>query len=497
MSLISVSNLTFGYEGSYENIFENASFSIDSDWKLGFVGRNGRGKTTFLKLLMGEYEYSGTIAAAESFEYFPRAIDDEDRIVTEIISEICGGCPEWQIFRELNLLQVDEGVLYRPFSTLSMGERTKCLLAAMFLRPDGFMLIDEPTNHLDSEGRRILGDYLSRKKGFILVSHDRKLLDRAVDHVISINRADIEIIKGNYSVWEENRRLRDNFELAENERLKKDIKRLENAAKQAEKWSDTAESRKIGFDPRRTEKSIGRRSYEGAKAKKAAARSKSFGERARKAAEEKSALLKNIEKTDSLKLAPLEYRSAVICEVKGFKPMFEGTADRLDSVSFEIKRGERISLRGRNGSGKSSVIKAIAGIDIPHIGSVVKGSGVTVSYVPQSSEELRGSLKEYADRYGIDHSLFLTVLRKLDLSRSQFELPMESFSGGQKKKVMIARSLCEKAHLYIWDEPLNFIDVLSRIQIEELLLEYKPTMLFVEHDEVFSEKIADKTVSLY
>ena len=105
-------------------------------------------------------------------------------------------------------------------------------------------------------------------------------------------------------------------------------------------------------------------------------------------------------------------------------------------------------------------------------------------------------MTDYALENSIDESLFKAILRKLDFSREQFEKDISSFSGGQKKKVLIAKSLCEKAHLYIWDEPLNFIDVISRMQIEELLLEYSPTLLFVEHDSEFCKNVATKIVEL-
>ncbi len=100
------------------------------------------------------------------------------------------------------------------------------------------------------------------------------------------------------------------------------------------------------------------------------------------------------------------------------------------------------------------------------------------------------------DGRGIDITLFKTILRKLDFDRVQFEKTMEDYSGGQKKKVLIAASLCEEAHLYVWDEPLNYVDVLSRIQIEELLLAYAPTMIFVEHDAAFCENTATDVVEL-
>ena len=166
MSMITIKNLTFCYEGSYENIFENVSFTIDTDWKLGFTGRNGRGKTTFLNLLMGKYEYQGTISASVRFDYFPFQVDDQSLDTLEIAEGICGA-PLWQIKRELGLLEVPEEALYRSFATLSNGERTKARLAALFLRENCFLLIDEPTNHLDREARETVANYLSGKSGFI------------------------------------------------------------------------------------------------------------------------------------------------------------------------------------------------------------------------------------------------------------------------------------------------------------------------------------------
>ena len=119
---------------------------------------------------------------------------------------------------------------------------------------------------------------------------------------------------------------------------------------------------------------------------------------------------------------------------------------------------------------------------------------MTVSYVDQDTSFLSGSLKKFCETRGLNESLFLAVLRQLDLGREQFVKNMEDFSEGQKKKVLIAASLITPAHLYIWDEPLNFIDVFSRMQIEKLILKYEPTMLLVEHDIRFQEKVGTKKV---
>jgi lincosamide and streptogramin A transport system ATP-binding/permease protein len=291
MSQINVTNLTFAYDGSYDNIFENVSFQLDTDWKLGFIGRNGRGKTTFLNLLMGKYSYRGQISANVNFEYFQFEVPNKEQDTCEIVADILPDCQNWRLLRELNLLQISEEVLYRPFHTLSNGEQTKVLLAALFLKENSFLLIDEPTNHLDMTGRKVVGDYLDSKKGFILVSHDRAVLDNCIDHILSINKTNIEIQKGNFSSWWHNKQLQDSFELAENDKLKRDIKHLQSAAKRTADWSDQAEKRKIGFDPTKTEKNINRRPMEAAKAKKMISRSKSIQARKQTAIEEKSKLL--------------------------------------------------------------------------------------------------------------------------------------------------------------------------------------------------------------
>ncbi|NLO46864.1 MAG: ABC-F type ribosomal protection protein [Clostridiales bacterium] len=488
MSKISISNLTFCYEGSYDNIFENVSFSIDSDWKLGFTGRNGRGKTTFLHLLMGFYTYSGSISSLMDFEYFPFPVSDKSAYTADIIRTICGDAQEWELRRELSLLEVAEDVLFRPFETLSNGEQTKVLLAALFLKQNRFLLIDEPTNHLDMHGRHTVSRYLNAKKSFILVSHDRMFLDNCVDHILSINRSNIEIQKGNFSSWLKNKQLQDQYELGKNERLKKDIKRLSAAAKRTAEWSDKVEKGKIGSG-------IYDRGYIGHKAAKMMKRSKAIEERQLHAVEEKSVLLKNLEKADSLKLSSLLYHSDRLTELNGVS-IFYGKKQVCSDISFVINQGDMIALRGKNGSGKSSIINLIRGEDITYTGSLYKAQNLVISYVSQETSFLSGNLTQFALHSGIDESLFKAILRKLDFSRVQFEKDMSDFSGGQKKKVLIAKSLCEKAHLYIWDEPLNYIDVLSRMQIEDLLLSYKPTLLFVEHDSAFCEKIATTIVNL-
>lgn len=492
MSLIQVTNLTFSHQGSYDPIFEQVSFQLDTNWKLGFTGRNGRGKTTFLHLLLGKYEYEGTISHQVSFDYFPFPVPDLNRSTVDVVGDICPGYEPWQLMRELSLLRVSEDVLDRPYATLSNGEQTKVQLAALFLKKDRFLLIDEPTNHLDIHARKLVGDYLNAKSGFILVSHDRSFLDRCIDHILSINRTNIEVQKGNFSSWWTNKQQRDQYELDENEKLHRDIDRLSEAAGRTSKWSHAVEKTKNGTRNSGIRPDKG---YIGHKAAKMMKRSKTIEKRQQNAIEQKSALLKNIESSESLKISQTPYYKSLLVEADRLSIRYRDNIVCSD-LSFMIERGDRIALTGPNGSGKSSLLKLLCGEPIAYDGVLRIGSQLRISYVSQDTSGLSGNLSDFARNSGIDESLFKAILRKLDFARVQFEKEIEAFSAGQKKKVLMARSLCEQAHLHIWDEPLNYMDVLSRMQIEQVLLEYEPTLLFVEHDRLFCDRIATKTIAL-
>lgn len=539
MSQITVNNLSFSYDTAYDMIFENVSFQIDTDWKLGFIGRNGRGKTTFLNLLMGKYQYRGSISTSVNFDYFPFDIEQEDRITMDIIKDIIAPFRAWEremelcikeqekdikenqtskedsdisqhmdrygelqelyqkhdgyiieelIEKELGKLRVDISVLTRAFATLSFGERTKIMLAALFLKKNNFLLIDEPTNHLDMEGREVLADYLQTKDGFILVSHDRSFLDKCIDHVLSINRTNIEVQKGDFTSWHHNKTLIDNYEIENNKQLQKDIASLSEAAKRTAGWSDKIEASKIGSH-------VGDRGYVGHQSAKMMKRAKAIESRKLEAIEDKKRLLKDIEQAESLKMNLLPFHSKRLIEL-GEVSLFYGNNEIASNIDFIVRINDRIAIRGKNGSGKSTLIKLLLGKNIKYRGNVFIAQGLKISYVSQDTSYLEGSLTDFSVNYGLDETIFKTVLRQMDFERDQFDKDIRDFSQGQKKKVLLAKSLSEPAHLFLWDEPLNFVDIFSRVQIEELILAFCPTIVFVEHDRIFTESVATKEINL-
>ena len=221
---------------------------------------------------------------------------------------------------------------------------------------------------------------------------------------------------------------------------------------------------------------------------------------------------------------PLSYHKERLISGQELSVRYEGAEDDvLKNLTFELVQGERVFLHGENGCGKSTLIKTIlqqvnigqVGYEMKNVqqintqqsgssyakllvtdGEIRTASNLVVSYINQDTSFLRGDIRDFCRERNLEESLFFALLRQLDMERTQFEKRLEEFSEGQKKKVLIAASLMTPAHVYIWDEPLNYIDVFSRMQIEQLILQYQPTMILVDHDIRFQEKIATRVVEL-
>ena len=494
MAQIAIQNLHFTYDGSPDVVFENTSIVLDSDWKLGLIGRNGRGKTTLLRLLHGDLDAHGAIHTSVRFDYFPFPVKHPHATPIELAEDMRPDGETWQFYREASLLELSDEVLNTPYQRLSGGEQVKVLLALLFSQDNQFLLIDEPTDHLDKEGRKTVAQYLNKKKSFILVSHDRYFLDQCIDHVLSINRCNLDIQKGNYSSWAANKERQDQFERDRNDKLKKEISHLKSAAQSARNWADQAENQKFGMTADSHERQKNARSYMGEKSRRMQQQRKNLENRMEKAAGEKEGLLKNIEYSEELKLHPLFQNKGHVAVLEDVCVSF-GSRNVLNRLNMYVQPGEIVALEGKNGCGKSTVIKLLAKQLLPTSGLVRLQSGCVISYVPQNAH-LQGDLQTFIQLNGINETLFKTILRKLDFKREHFEHQLNELSVGQQKKVLLAMSLSQSAHLYLWDEPLNYIDVLSRIQIEKLLQEYRPTMVLVEHDAAFLEKTATRIIHL-
>ena len=481
---IEIQHLHFGFDTMDHALFENVNLSIDTKWCLGLIGRNGRGKSTLLKLLKNDYPYCGEIKSDVEFVYFPQSIPNIENLVYYAIDEVMP-VELWKLERECQLLGLNKEILWQPFKRLSGGEQTKVLLAALFCEESRYPLLDEPTNHLDIQSRKNVANYLKKKKGFIVVSHDREFVDAVVDHILVIEKSQLALYKGNFSTYEQQKQLQDEYEIEQNKTLKSEIYRLQKTAKEKSDWAAIRE-KPSGNDP-----------FGNKIAKKMNKRAKAIEKRTNEKIEEKTKLLNNIEKVSDLTInCKFSHRNPVL-RVKDFTLCYDGKP-LFHPITFDIFQNEQVALVGPNGSGKTSILNYLIHQQFTGtvIGDVTIPNGLSQSNIRQNHDDNRGLLKDFANKYHIDYTLFLNNLRILGIERDVFNVSIENMSNGQKKKVEFAKSLGVLAEFYIWDEPLNYLDVFNQTQIEKMILQYKPTLLFVEHDQKFLSNIASKIVEI-
>jgi len=496
MGTIQIENVNFKYDQMVDNLFNSLNLKIDESWKLGLIGRNGRGKTTLMKLLLGQLDYTGKIVSNLNFYYYPQTVVEKNIPTIEVVKNLTNleDYDIWKIEVELEKLKVDPDILQQEFATLSPGERTKVLLAVLFVDDYGFQLIDEPTNHLDIEGRKVVSEYLQSKKGFIVISHDKAFLNPVIDHVISINRANVDVYKGNFDTWEDAKNRQDNHEMDEKIQLKKDISRLHETAVKRENWSNSAEAQK---NKNRYSESVnldkGFISHKSAKMMKKA---KLAEKRVDSAITEKQNLLKNIEIEEPINLNYEELKHPdFFIEVNNLSLKHDEIV--TPTVNFKVKKNQVIALIGQNGIGKTTIFKQILGLPQPftQTGNIHLANNLKISYMRQDNE-LVGSIKQLAIDKKIEPELVYSNLRKLGFERYLFDQPVEKMSQGQRRKVALAMSLSEKANLYFWDEPLNYLDVITRQQIIEAIKKQHPAMLLIDHDQDLIESVASKKIIL-
>lgn len=521
MSKIIISEMSYHYLKYYNPIFSGVNLTIDTNWKLGLIGRNGRGKTTLLKLIQGELQPDkGQIVKSIDVEYFPYNNSSTYITTIDVIKENIGGLKtmenrmdeiiqhedkesfheymeildkyinihgfemEAMIKKELQLMNLDEELLDRDFCLLSGGERTKMMIIALFLKNNAFIVLDEPTDHLDSEGKSNIIEYLKKKKGFIVVSHDKTLLDESVDHILSINKSNISLEKGNYSTWKKNSDMKETFEFRTKAKLEREIASLENNAGEKRKWANIAEETKNNHD--KFERSSGSR---GAQFMKHAKRCE---EQANKSLKYKKNLLKNYEQVQELDIKESIQEEGFLIQVKNLTFGY-GKKLLFNKVSLEISRGDCIWLRGGNGAGKSTLLKIISG-DIK-VENIFKADDLGISQVFQEPLWQKGLVKEYIEEKKTMES-FLRICSILDLDEKMLKRPIETLSKGEQRKVDVARALTKESSMLLLDEPLNYMDRLFREQLERALEQYTGTMIFVEHEEEFGQNLANRIISI-
>ena len=525
MAKININNMSYCYEGYYNPVFEHVNLTIKTEWRLGLIGRNGRGKTTLLKLLSGELEPTdGKISLPMEVEYFPyptqcgytntrdiikenvgrlksmedtmeaiisendEARFDEYSLLQEKYLALDGYEMESKIQKEMDDMGLDSSLLDRDFETLSGGEKTRIMLLTLFLRKKNFILLDEPTNHLDESGKEAVMNYLKKKKGFIVVSHDRAFLDAVIDHVLCINKKDITIEAGNYTTWKQNKDKREEYEFRTRERLEEEIAQLERSARSSRTWANIGNMQSYNYAGHG--RANGVETY-----MRQAKRSEA---RVQDNIDKKKQLLQNYEEVKPLVMRQKDdIEEKCLIEIKELTFKYED-ADKevIKGFNFEVCTGDRIWVKGNNGAGKSTLLKLISKA-IPNE-AITYAEGLHIAMVGQEPAWKSGYVHdEFIDRSeGSAYERFIELCELFEVPEDFLERPLETFSSGELKKVNIARILAEENHIILFDEPLNFMDTYFSEQLEKAILEYQPTMIFVEHDSYFGKEVATKTITL-
>lgn len=512
MGKIRIENMDFAYKGCYTPVFTKVSLTFDTDWKLGLIGRNGRGKTTLLKLINGQLEPdAGYVKKDVNTEIFPYKYDGNYRITMDVIKECIGNlrnmeekleeadvlevyleldgfAVEGKIKREAKKIGLKEDTLERNFATLSEGEKAKALMIALFLRPNTFVLMDEPTNHLDEKGRNEVISYLKKKKGFIIISHDRSFIDEVANHIVSINKSNIELEKGNYSTWKNNAMMREEFEWRTSENLVREIASMEKHAVKKREWAAVANTQKYPFTS--NARTNGTQAY--------MAQAKRAEQKVREDIAKKKTLLRNMEIAKDLTFIQDEAEEEWLLRVEDLTFGYEKGDTLLEGISFQLKVHDALWIRGANGCGKSTLLKLLTG-EIPN-GYVLYNGEVSFSILSQtfgldgimSGKEFLKKQAESKEEY--EESLRLC--EAFDIMETLLEKSCATYSSGEGKKIVLAAMLSKKNHIIIFDEVLNFMDVMFREQLEAAILKLQPTMMFVEHDVTFGERIANAVLEL-
>ena len=499
-----------------KRILDGLTFQVDAGERVGLLGRNGAGKTTLFRILTGELDYdSGTVQIASGrrvglisqIPVYPEGYTVEDVLQTAFarmfrmkdemdalalrmeqgasddatlrrygelnarFEGLGGWDTETAVNKVANGLNISDEMRTRLFERLSGGEKTRVNLGRLILEDTDVLLLDEPTNHLDLQATEWLEEYLRRFRGTVVtISHDRYFLDRTVTRIIELLDGKAEFYSGNYSFYaiEKERRYQERMKQYLKEQAK--IRQLEKAAEQLHLWAfmgnDALHKRAFSMEKRIQRM---RTTQKPTKARRLEARFQSR-----------------------------EFKGDEVLQIRGVSKAF-GQRRLFDDVYLRCEGGERIALLGENGTGKTTLLNMIMGLEHPDSGMIRLGPSVKAAYLPQVIH--------------FDHperSILDTMLYELDitpqsarnrLAAYQFTgedvfKPVSVLSGGELSRLRLCMLMDESVNLLILDEPTNHLDIDSREWLEEAVEDFDGTLLFVSHDRYFINRFATRVWEL-
>lgn len=501
---------------SGEPILKKVNIEINTESKIGIVGRNGCGKTTLLRLIAGELQISkddpeldsqfivsgkpviGTLNQMafkdNSLTLLEEIRGAYDYIIKmkeklELLHKLMDEAPSQEnITQYTTLLDIftNEGGFYfekeyeaaikrfgftdadkkKPLSDFSGGQRTKIAFLKLLLSKPDLLLLDEPTNHLDVDAVAWLEEYLaSYKKAVVVVSHDRMFLDKTVKTIYEIEHGKTYRYNGNYSGFVE----------------QKQILRLQQAKEYEAQQKEIARLKEL----------VERFRYKPTKAAMAQSKLKQL---------ERMDLIEPPESYDN-KVFHAEFQPTVrsVNDVLTVRNLSIGYDRELSRVSFDIKRGEHIGIIGGNGLGKSTLLKTLVGAVMPLAGDFIVGGSVKIGYFDQQMAQYSSThtvLADFLNEFpNLSDFQARSALGAFLFSGEDVFKTVDMLSGGEKVRLALCKIFKKKPNFLILDEPTNHMDILSKEALESILTEYEGTLLFVSHDRYFMKKVAQQIIS--
>ena len=496
-----------------KKILDGLTLQIDTGERVGILGRNGAGKTTFFKILTGELDYdSGEVFVAPgkrlglisqipvyspeytvedvlrtAFSRMERLKGEMDALAEKMaagdssaatlkrygdLSARFEGLGGWDtdtaVSKVANGLTIDDSMRGRLFSELSGGEKTRVNLGRLILEDTDILLLDEPTNHLDIQATVWLEEYISKFRGTVLtISHDRYFLDRTVTRIIEIADGKAAFYSGNYSFYavEKERRYQERMKQYLKEQAK--IRQLEKAADQMHLWAfmgnDALHKRAFSMEKRIQRM---RTTEKPTKAKKMNAQ-----------------------------FASREFRGDEVLQLRGLTKSF-GERTLFSDIYLRVEPGERIALLGENGTGKTTLLNMIVGSERPDNGSIRLGPSVVTAYLPQIIRFAHPE-RSLLDTMLYEKKGMTAQSARNRLAQYQFQgedvfKSVSSLSGGELSRLRLCMLMDEQTSFLILDEPTNHLDIAAREWVEEAVEAFDGTLLFVSHDRYFINRFATR-----
>ncbi len=479
-----------------KTVLEDISLSVYDGEKIGIIGDNGQGKTTLVKIIVGQLQPdAGAVKTSDIIGYLPQSADiNFEQLVYSL--ENAGFASNFYKFA--NILRIKKNIFTENnFETLSGGEKTKIALAFAFASNPSVIVLDEPTNHIDASARNDVIEAIKSFDGTVItVSHDIEFLNAVVTKIIKVKDGKIKEYYGNYddyAVQNENEKLNNQREYdAQNKRIEK----LKSDIARYKQWAQSADRdiRKQGGNSSDAKLMIVRE-----QAKRGATKLSNAVKRKESALEKE--LENRVQRPEDdivikYRLTKEDLESKTAFSMQNVSKSF-GENVLFSDVNLVVKSGTKVALIGDNGCGKTTFIKLLTGEEQATSGIVRTTPSLKIGLMSQDVYDLPGEMTifEMAQDYDKFYKpIFLSNLVNMNIDKSRFDTKIKNLSSGEQMRIKLSELILSDANMLILDEPTNHLDIANKEFLKKVLAGYQGTMIIVSHDKHFLNGIADVTL---